>query len=154
MPIFISELDQPGIFKQLLSDIGVRNQDLPVLEFLLSKKNCKVVCNHINAILPLNYLQCLIVEGILDFVITKKGQVQVAIEDQLLLYIRDKSGVRKSRDVQALELGFIFLGRQAELVIFVPMGCAADGIGGNTIHTTLKINTRAEKSFIVKANMF
>ena len=35
----------------------------------------------------------------------------------MLLYIRGEGGVGKSRVVQALELGFNFLGRQAELVI-------------------------------------
>ena len=89
----------------------------------------------------------------MEYIITKKGQVQVAIKDQLLLYIKVEGGIRKSCIIQALELGFTFLGRQAKLVISVPTGCAADGIDRSTIYNTLGINTRTGKSFIAKANM-
>lgn len=125
-----------------------------MLKFLSSEKNCKVVCDHINVILPFNYLQCLIVKEILDYVITKKGQVQVAAEDQLLLYIKDKDGIRKSCIIQALELEFTFLGRQAKLVISMPTGCVVDRIGGSTIYIALGINNGVEKSFVAKANTF
>ena len=100
----------------------------------------------------LNYLQRLIVKGILDHIITKKSQVHVIIEDQLLLYIKSEGGVGKSRVVQALELGFIFLGRQVKLVISTPTGYAVDGIGGSTIHTALEIHIRVGKSFVIKIN--
>lgn len=55
-PIFTNKLDQPGIFELVLGNIGVKNQDLPVLKSLSSEKKWKVVCNHIDVILSLNYL--------------------------------------------------------------------------------------------------
>ena len=90
----------------------------------------------------------------MDYVITKKGQVQVAIKDQLLLYIRVEDSVEKNCVVQALELEFIFLGRQFKLVISIPTSCIINEIGRSTIYTALRINTKAEKSFIAKANTF
>lgn len=52
-----------------------------------------------------------------------------------------------------MKIGFTFLDRQRELVIFMLTDYSADIIRGNIIYTTLGINTRVGKDFIVKANI-
>ena len=56
----------------------------------------------------------------------------------------------KSRVVKALELGFALLNRRAELIITAPTGCAAESIGGSTVYTALKINTRRANDNVSK----
>lgn len=70
----------------------------------------------------------------------------------MLLYIKSEDGVGKSQVIQVLEMRFIFLNRQKELVISILTDCAADNIRGNTIYIILEINTRIEKDFIIKTN--
>lgn len=48
---------------------------------------------------------------------------------------------------------FTFLDKQKKLVMSALIGCAIDGIKRITIHTTLRINIKAEKDFIVKINI-
>ena len=117
---------------------------------LLPDSDCKTVSDHIHTVLPLNYLKRLVVEEILDHVIQTKGKACLRREDQLLLYIRGEGGVGKSRVVKALELGFALLNRRAELIITAPTGCAAESIGGSTVHTALKINTRRANDNVSK----
>ncbi len=64
------------------------------------------------------------------------------IEDQLLLYIRGKGGVGKSRVGHAIELGCTLLSQDSDLVITTPTDAAVDNIGGSTIHTSLAIGVR------------
>lgn len=79
-------------------------------------------------------------------------QFQVVVKDQLLLYIKGESDVGKCCIIQALELRFTFLSRQAKLVIPIPTNYIANRIERSTIHITLNNNTRADKSFIGKIN--
>lgn len=79
--------------------------------------------------------------------------MQIAIKDQLLLYIRDKNNIGKSSVIPALKIGFIFLDRLKKLVISTPMRCTIDSIRENIIYIILGINTRFRKNFIIKANM-
>lgn len=67
-----------------------------ILKPLPRNNSCGIVCDHIYALLPLNNLQRLAVEKILDHVIKNKEKMQLDSEEQLLLYIRDKGRVGKS----------------------------------------------------------
>lgn len=71
----------------------------------------------------------------------------------MLLYIRDKSGVSKSWIIQALKIGFTFLNKQKKLIMSALANCSTDSIGKSTIYIALKINTRARKDFVFKANI-
>ncbi len=112
----------------------------------------RAVCDHIHLLLPLNQLQCLIIEGILDHAIKFKGKIFLNSGEQLLIYIKDKRGVGKSRVVKVIEMGFILLSRRKELVISMLTGSVANSIGKNTVHTILGINNRAEKNYRAKSN--
>ncbi|WP_375449089.1 AAA family ATPase [uncultured Nostoc sp.] len=133
-PVLISSSLPNPTSSQPLHNISPANAD------------CKAVADHINAVLPLNTLQRLVVEGVLDHVIRNKGRLCVTREDQLLLYVRGEGGVGKSRVIHALEMGFTLLDRRNELMLSAPTGYAAEGIGGSTVHTALSISTRNIKS--------
>ncbi len=64
------------------------------------------------------------------------------IEDQLLLYIRGKHGVEKSKVVYMIELGYTLLSQDSNRVITAPTGATADNIDGSTIHTSLAISVK------------
>ena len=91
-------------------------------------------------------MQRLVVEEVLNHIICTKSQLRLARENQMLLYIRGEVGVGKSRVIKALQMGFNLLQRQNGLVIAAPTGCAAKGIGGNTIHIALSMNTRTSEN--------
>lgn len=104
-----------------------------LLDSLLSKlldniitanANCKAITDYIDAVLPLNILQCLVVERILDHVIRKKDRLFVTREDQLLLYVREERGFRKIRVIFTLEIDFTLLNRRNGLMISVLTRCA------------------------------
>lgn len=42
---------------------------------------------------------------------------------------------------------FTLLGRRKELVISIPTSSEANSIGGNIVHTTLKVSNRANKNY-------
>lgn len=147
-----TQSNRPDILEPVIANFTTQNQYLKSVEALSPSSNCRIICDHIHAKLPLNYLQRLVVEEILNHVIQNNGKIQVHADDQLLLYVRGEGGVGKSRVVQALELDFTLLSRRKELVISAPTGSVADGIRGSTIYTALGINTRAGKVFVVKAN--
>ena len=128
-PVLISPSLPNPILLQLLYNISLANAD------------CKAVANHINAVLPLNTLQRLVVEGVLDHVIQNKGRLYVIRENQLLLYVKGEGGVEKNRVIHVLEIGFTLLDKRNELMLSVPMEYAAEGIGGSTVHTALSIST-------------
>ena len=67
-------------------------------------------------------------------------------KDQLLLYIRGERSIGKSSVIHALEMEFTLLERKSELMFATPIGCAAEGIRGNTVYTILSINTYKAKS--------
>ncbi len=60
----------------------------------------------------------------------------------MLLYIRDKSGVKKSRVIHVIEIRYAFLSQNSDLVITALTGAAADNISGSTIHMSLAIGVR------------
>lgn len=133
-PVLISSSLPDPTSSQLLHNISPANA------------NCKAIADHINAVLPLNTLQRLVVEGVLDHVIQNKGRLCVTREDQLLLYARGEGGVRKSHMIHALEMGFTLLDRRNELILSALTGCAAEDIRGSTMHTALSISTRNVKN--------
>lgn len=71
---------------------------------------------------------------------------------QLLIYIRDKSEVEKSRIVKAIE-SFALLKRKNELVISTLTSSAANEIGGCTVYITIEMNTWVRKTHKVKINI-
>lgn len=103
--------------------------------------------------MPLNKLQCLVVQGILDHIIKNKSQIQVVAKDQLLLYVRSKDNFGKSWIFQALEIRFIFLNKQKELVISALTDCTANCIRRNITYIALEINTQTRKKIFVKINI-
>ncbi len=64
------------------------------------------------------------------------------IKDQLLLYICNKSRVKKSRVVHGIELRCTLLLQDLDLVIIALTDIVVDNIGGNTIYTSLAIGIR------------
>lgn len=94
----------------------------------------------------------MIIKGILNYIIRNKWKIYFKSNQQLLIYVKSKSGIRKSRVIKAIEIGFVLLSRRNELVIFVLTDFAANGIGGNTIYTVIEVNTWAEKNHEVKIN--
>lgn len=99
-----------------------------------------IVTDHIHDMLPLNELQQLVVEEVLEHIICTSGQLCTK-KDQMLLYVKSEGGVDKNRIIKALQIRVTLLNKQEELVITVPTRCAAESIGGNTVHTALNINT-------------
>ncbi len=76
--------------------------------------DCKTVCDHIHDLLPLDNLQRLVVEEIMDYIIKNKGKMRLDTGKQLLLYVRGEGGVGKSWVIKALEMGFALLDRRKE----------------------------------------
>lgn len=64
------------------------------------------------------------------------------IKNQLLLYICDKNKIKKNKIVHTIELRYIFLLQNSNLVNTVLTNIAADNIGGCTIYTSLDISIR------------
>ncbi len=100
------------------------------------------LCDAIDRVLPMNEMQRLIVEKVFYNLRNIPNFNCDRIEDQLLLNICGEGGVGSSRVVHAIELGYILLSRDSDLVIIAPIGAAADNIGGSTIYTSLAIGVR------------
>lgn len=114
---------------------------------LPENSDCRAVADRIHAILPLNYLQRLIVEQVLDHVIKSKGKPPCTnSSDQMLLYVRGEGGTGKTRVVKAIELGFSLLDRREELIITAPTEAAASNIGGSTVHAAMSIETPGRRT--------
>lgn len=60
----------------------------------------------------------------------------------MLLNIYSKSRVKKIKVVHAIELGYIILLQNSDLIIIATTGTTADNIGGSTIHTSLTIDVK------------
>ncbi len=90
-------------------------------------------------------MQKIVVKEVLNHVICNKENQYHLRSDQLLLYVRKKGRVRKSKIVKAIHLGFSFLKRQKELLIAALIRAAIANISGATIHKALSINDRIEK---------
>lgn len=97
--------------ESILNNFNIEDQVFSSLEPLIPESISKLICKYIHNVLSPNKLQYLVIEGILDHIIGNKSKMQMAIEDQLLLYMRDKDGISKSRVIQALKIEFTFLDR-------------------------------------------
>ena len=75
------------------------------------------------------------------------------LDKQLLLYIRDESGMGKNGVLNVIQIGFILLGRGYELVISVPTSSAVNGISGSMIHIAAYVRSRAGKNYQTKVNI-
>ena len=104
--------------------------------------DCKSLTDYIHVNLSLNTFQRLMIEQVLDHVISHKRRMYESKENQLLLYVRDESDVDKSRIIRALKVEFDLLKRRNELMFTVSIDCAIDNISENIIHTSLNITTR------------
>lgn len=82
----------------------------------------------------------MIVKEILDYTIRNKEKMYLKLNQQLLIYIRGKSEVEKSRVVKAIKIGFVLLGKRNELVIFMPTSFAINEISKSIVYTTIKVN--------------
>lgn len=71
------------------------------------------------------------------------------IEDQLLLYIYDKSGIGKSRVISAIKLKYTFLLRDFDFVIIALIGARANNISNSIIHINFAIGI---KNKYIKSN--
>ena len=67
------------------------------------------LCDAIDRVLPINEMQRLIIEKVFYSLSNIPNSNCDQIEDQLLLYICGKGGVRKSRVVHTMELGCTLL---------------------------------------------
>ena len=115
--------------------------------------DCHALTNWIHQILPLNFLQQLIVKGVLRHVINAKNKPpSIDSSDQMLFYVRGAGGVGKNRVIKAIEMGFSLLQRREELIITAPTGAAASGIGGSTVHAAMGIKIPGKKSAMLNAN--
>lgn len=85
-------------------------------------------------------------EGIFDHIIRNKDRLCVTRENQLLLYVKGEGGVRKSRIIYTLKMGFNFLNKRNELMILALTKCATEGMGGSTMHITLSISIHKVKT--------
>ena len=137
-------LTNPSLFDpislQLLHNIFPANAD------------CKTVANHICAVLPLNTLQRLVMEGVFNHVIPIKEKLCVTREDELLLYIKEEKGLRKSCMIYAQEMGFTLLDKRNEIMLAIPTKCTAEGIKRNTVDTGLSISIRKTKSLCINVS--
>ena len=59
--------------------------------------------------------------------------------DQLLMYIGE-GGTGKTRIIKAVVAAMRILKREHEVILIGSTGAAADNIGGNTIHTVLRMS--------------
>ena len=111
-----------------------------------------VLCNIIQGQLPLNSLQRVVVEEVLSHAISNKGCQCQDKGKQLLLYVRKEGRVRKSRIIEAIQLGFGLLKKRSKLLIAASTRASAADIGGVTIHRALSIDGRVKnkKQRIVK----
>lgn len=112
-----------------------------LLDILLFDSNFKIVCDYIYLSVSLNQLQHLIVKEILDHAIRNKEKIYYESNQQLLIYIRDKDRVEKSKIVKAIEIGIVLLERRNELVISALTSSTVNGIDGSTVYIAIEVNT-------------
>ncbi len=140
--------------KSILTNSTLPDSSLSQLldDIITAKADCKAITDHIHAVLLLNPLKHLVVEGIFDYVIRNIGRLYVIREDQLLLYVRGEGGVGKIRVIHVLEIGFTLLNRRNELMISAPTRYTAEGIRGSIVHTAFNISTDKAKSLCTNVN--
>ena len=109
--------------------------------------DAQTMADKIHLELPLNDLQRLVVEQVLDHIIQTKSQFCTSWENQIILYyVRGEGGMGKSRVIQALQQRYSLLQRSHELAIIAPTGAAVNNIGRSTLHTALDINKDGKES--------
>lgn len=123
------------------------------MEVLSSDTNFETICDLIHQLLLLKKSWRLVIGGILDHVIKNKDKMFLDLDKQLLLYIRDESGMGKNGVLNVIQIGFILLGRGYELVISVPTSSAVNGISGSMIHIAAYVRSRAGKNYQTKVNI-
>lgn len=64
------------------------------------------------------------------------------IKDQMLLYIRSKSGIGKNKIINAIELGCFFLLQNFDFIITTPTDTRTDNISSSTIYISLVIGIK------------
>lgn len=69
-----------------------------------------------------------------------------SIDQQMLIYIRDKIRIRKSRVIKAIEIWFTLFGKMKELSIFAFTGYAINEISESIVYTTLRVSNKAKKN--------
>lgn len=82
----------------------------------------------------------MIVKRILDHVIKFKEKIFLDSKKQLLIYIRVEKGIRKSRVVKAIKIGFILLSKKKKLVVSTLTSSTANSIDGSIVYITLRVN--------------
>ncbi len=95
--------------------------------------------------LPLNHLQRVVVEEVLNYAILNKVNQCHLRSDQLLLYVRREGGVGKNRIIKAIHLGFSFLKKRKKLLIIALIRAVIAKIGGATIYKALNIDDFIQK---------
>ena len=133
-----------GLLRQLILTINVGfipdliNSHL--LDKLLSNNNTKSVYDQIYLLLLLNQLKDLSIEEILYYIVKNKIKIYIDFEQQLLIYIKDKTEVEKSRIIKIIKIVFTLFGKKKKLVIFTSTNFATNNIRKNIIYTTLGFN--------------
>ena len=61
----------------------------------------------------------------------------VDVQNQMLLYINDKSETEKSQIIKTVNLEYEFLQQKSEVLLLTSTGAAAYNIARHTIHTAL-----------------
>lgn len=95
----------------------------------------------------------MIVKEILDYTIKFQKKIYLDFEEQLLIYIRGKGGVEKSKVVKAIKMGFILVSIRKELVISAPTGFTANSIDRSIGYIALGVNNQVRKNYQAKINV-
>ncbi len=100
-----------GILEPIIGKIEMSEEYLTKVESsrLGDNPQAIILCDLIQNWFPLNHLQRVVIEEVLNHPICNKGNKCLLKSDQLLLYVRGEGGVRKSRIIKAIHLGFSFL---------------------------------------------
>jgi hypothetical protein len=88
-------------------------------------------------VIPLNTKQRLIVERVLSDAISWSNTSR---KEQFFLYVGGEGGVGKSQIIKAITAAMDLIFRKDEVILTAPTGSSADGIDGNTYHTSLGIS--------------
>jgi PIF1-like helicase len=91
----------------------------------------------IHDVIPLNTKQRLIVERVLTDILSSSD---ASGRRQFFLYVGGEGGVGKSRIIKAITAAMDLIFRKDEVILMAPTGSSADGIDGNTYHTSLGIS--------------
>ncbi len=101
------------ILEPIIGEIEMSEEHLTKVESsrLGDNPQAIILCDIIQDRLPLNHLQRVVIEEVLNHATCNEGNQYHLRSDQLLLYVKEEGGVGKSRIVKAIYLGFSFLKR-------------------------------------------